>query len=656
MMRESFATTENFNEILRQSPQLPGTQNHTLRSKGAVELSGLQREALRLRRQSRQSLELGDCDATNRSKPLLRGNDRFGNNDTLNPVNGDPIQQETLRTKTHMKYHCLLLISILSANFALCDQCKLRFTTASATAVESARAVRLQIQRDDKPSTAIPFTLELGQTSSNGERVILSSTAMVYPAMTHLMEVSVPLKLDDQVRGGDRALQIRMSLAEGWTNSSFFTNVLLTLLDDERLGGAVSVFQEVSIPAGYLKDGTLVALRHSGYSNELVRVHSDGIVEPGLPLWNSFQDPIEGVDRFQLTALSDGGCFLQCERLGNPPNCGPNLRRITADWQFITPFEEIDPTFTVREILELPDKSLLVSGTAPSTNSAGRLRHLTSSGARIPGFELPSSLSHWRLLTFLTLSDGDILGAFQSADTKPLIQVVRLNKDGSVGKVLLTPRFIPYISQLIELPEGRILAVDWQFPVQGALNLNSGQLFCILPQGGIDPSFGGSKDGFLKFDGYISRVSFDGRWIYLVNHLYPGTPPPRRSLKLTRFDLHGVRDPLFEPPLAYWPATQSGLTISPQGDLTTFCAFGGSDVLVNLRTELPARLSIAKSSDSGVSLEARELTPGYRYRVERTRDLDSWESLTTIDTAGPDWATGLPADLPQASFRLRVVP
>ena len=283
------------------------------------------------------------------------------------------------------------------------------------------------------------------------------------------------------------------------------------------------------------------------------------------------------------------------------------------------------------------------------------MRHISPSGAVIPGFALDPSLSGWRIDTFTVLHDGPIIVALYRSTLDPRVLLVRLNSSGTIDKVLVEFRSVQGISQLIELPDGRILAAFWARPAGGASNPEGATIFCVLPEGGIDLTFGNGKDGFLRFLGYTSQVAFDGRWIYLVNKLYSGSPQEFHSVGFARFSLEGVMDPLFEPSRGSWSTEPYGLVASPDGSIAISSSFRSGNALVRIRTQLASRLTIRGDEVSWVSLCASDLTPGYRYALELTRDFAAWEAFATIDPQGPDWTTGLAADLPNRFFRLRVL-
>jgi hypothetical protein len=161
----------------------------------------------------------------------------------------------------------------------------------------------------------------------------------------------------------------------------------------------------------------------------------------------------------------------------------------------------------------------------------------------------------------------------------------------------------------------------------------------------------------VAFNGYLSDVTTDGRWIYCINRGYSGSSSELfPTYGLARFGLTGRVDPGFQPPRLNWSRDIAGLMVSPDGEIVSSISDTQFGEIIQVRTSLEPVLSLHVSERWEYTVRAGELQAGQTYSLESSPDLTAWIPLERFKAQGVRSVHPLPAEGHLGFFRVRAIP
>jgi hypothetical protein len=462
----------------------------------------------------------------------------------------------------------------------------------------------LSILRDYDPfagQPSVPFRIEIDGTAHD----------FMFPSNTLRYIARVPLVDNRAASRAEIRKPIRLIVDRPWVFDSSRPTAQLEIVDDDRLGGLVSLIPIGSSPLGYLTDGSLVTFTQQGRDD--YRIDFRGKTSSSVSFLQSKVQLRPSV--FQET--SDGGCLVSFSAVWTPPRAG------AKDYSTIMKFDanSSKQVITTEEGMlryRVDDQGRILYWIR-SNGGNSPLQRLVPAGAPDPSFTPPQV--DGIALDFVPDRQSVILLTRRTGPT-PTFQLWRTYQDGSPAKLITQQDDIIGNSELRIAPGGKIVVAHLGVQAPGG---NSGGPCWIKrfnDDGTLDEQFG--DQGTIEFpkSDFISppALDFSGN-LYVASEPMVGKVLPRR---LVRFNSSGQPDPSFlAPDLPFSPGP---LVLQAGERILALMNPSFPDAAAELRTTLPTRLAW---TDKG-ELDFTEATPGYRYQIQSSTNLVDWKA-----TLGP---------------------
>jgi uncharacterized delta-60 repeat protein len=555
----------------------------------------------------------------------------------------------------------------------------LEFPDGPIAVSESAREVRVKVAVPAEHMTApvsIPYRTE-DSTATAGTDYEAVSGFISFTSGDRIREILIPV-LNQPGAGPDRIFRL---IAGVKTNE-------VRIVDEQRQGSIVGN------PGATLKpDGSLnAAIRHDGKLlvwGDFARL--GGMSHSGIALLN--QDGTAD-DSFRAPDFLLGHRYI--ERAGNPSE-NASLRAVQPlpDGRFVVAGEfsringqarqslariqangALDESFGqgltfdggLLAVAVQTDGRILIGGSFEHINGTRRpfIARLNSDGTVDESFKPNGGpTSDWTVIiaAIALQPDGKILigGYFKQVDGKPLLNLARLNADGTLDSSFKLRNGASGPVWCIRLQaDGRIVVGGVFDTVDGR---NSRRLARLNQDGSIDSTFRPPNpnadvrevvclpDGRLLISGYFTRVANQNRrFVALLKS--DGSLDGDFNLGMGPDDRLGIPAPQYIP--------SSATPIHADGSLYlagSFQRFNGLEApnLIRLRFgDLPPRLGPVRATQGDLHTMVHGL-PGGNYAVEASTDWDQWRPVGEVRLNGYDRASSLtaPATRDFQVFRLR---
>jgi hypothetical protein len=462
----------------------------------------------------------------------------------------------------------------------------------------------LSILRDYDPFEGlptVPFRIELDGIAYD----------FFFPSNTLRYVARVPVADNRVASHTETRKPIRLIVDRPWILDSSRPTGQLEIVDDDRLGGLISMIPIGVSALGYLTDGSLVTFTQPDRDD--YRIDFRGRTSSSV---NFLQSKVQ-LRPIRFEGLSDGGCLVSFSAVWTPIRPGAKdysilMRFDETSWKQLSTTEEGMLRYRVDDHGRILYWVRGESGNSP-------LQRLLSTGAIDDSFRPPQV--DGVILDFVP--DGQtVILLTRKADPIPTFQLWRTYQEGPPAKLISQQQETIGNSELKIAPGGRIVVAHLGLQAPGGTGGGPCWIKRFNADGTVDEQFGDRGTIVFPKSDFVSPPALD-----LSGNLYVASEPmvgkllPRR---LVRFNSSGQPDPSFlapDLPFSPGPVVLDGAEKVLALVAPSFPAPG-----VELRTTLPTRLAW---TDRG-ELDFTEATPGYRYQIQSSTNLVDWKA-----TLGP---------------------